>query len=156
MNKRYLFGVSCLLLPVLVVTGRIDLRLHAQILHADSPPLSFDVATIRPSQTDALRTVRSASELQMHGVTARYLMEQAYNIPWTNGSKDRIRGGPGWIDSDHYDVDAKIAPEAAATLQQMPEEQRRRQMNLRLQTLLAERLKLKVHFETHRSRCSRS
>jgi uncharacterized protein (TIGR03435 family) len=84
----------------------------------------------------------------MLNVTVRYLIEQAYNIPWSNDLKDRVRGGPGWIDSDHFDVDAKIAPEAAATLQQMPEEQRRRQMNLRLQTLLADRFKLRVHVET--------
>jgi uncharacterized protein (TIGR03435 family) len=147
MNKSFL-GMGCLLLAGLLATGRIDLELHGQILHADAPLPSFDVATIRPSKADSLRTVRSASELQMLDVTARYLMEQAYNIPWTNGSKDRIRGGPGWIDSDPYDVDAKIAPEAAATLEQMPEEQRRRQMNLRLQALLADRLKLKLHFET--------
>lgn len=148
MNKSFSFGVGCLLLAGLMAVGRIDPGLQGQVLHADSPLPSFDVATIRPSKGDSLRTVRSASELQMLDVTARYLIEQAYNIPWTNGSKDRIRSGPGWIDSDRYDVDAKIAPEAAATLQQMPEEQRRRQMNLRLQTLLADRLKLKVHFES--------
>lgn len=148
MKKFLSFGVGCLLLPGLLAMGRIDLKLRAQVLHADSSRPSFDVATIRPSKADSLRTVRSASGLQMFDVTVRYVMEQAYNIPWTNGSKDRIRGGPGWIDSDHYDVDAKIAPEAAATLEQMPEAQRRRQMNLRLQTLLADRLKLKVHFET--------
>ena len=148
MNNSFSLGVSCLLLPCLMAVGRIDLRLNGQLLHADSPLPSFDVATIRPSKSDSLPTVRSPSELHMLDVTARYLMEQAYDIPWTNGSKDRIRGGPAWIDSDHYDLDAKIAPEAAATLEQMPEEQRRRQMNLRLQTLLADRLKLKLHFET--------
>jgi uncharacterized protein (TIGR03435 family) len=120
----------------------------AQNLWAQNVAGDFDVATIRPSKSDSLRTVRSASELHMFDVTARYLIQQAYNIPWTNDLKDRIRGGPGWIDSDHYDVDAKIAPEAAVTLQQMPEEQRRRQMNLRLQTLLADRFKLRMHFET--------
>lgn len=148
MNKSFPFGVSCLLLPCLMAIGRTDLRLNGQLLHADSPLPSFDVVTIRPSKSDSMRTVRSASELHMLDVTARYLMEQAYNIPWTNGSKDRIRGGPGWIDSDYFDIDAKIAPEAIATLEHMSEEQRRRQMNLRLQTLLADRLKLKVHFET--------
>ena len=148
MNNSFSLSVSCLLLACLMAIGATDPRLNGQLLHADSPLPSFDVATIRPSTSDSLRTVRSASELHIFDVTARYLMEQAYNIPWTNGSKDRIRGGPAWIDSDHYDVDAKISAEAAATLEQMPEEQRRRQMNLRLQTLLADRLKLKVHFET--------
>ena len=149
MNKCFLLGVGCVLVPGLMAMGRIDSGLNGQLLHADSPLPSFDVATLRPSKSDSLRTVRSASELQMLDVTVRYLMEQAYNIPWTNGSKDRVRGGPGWIDSERYDVDAKIAPEAAVALEKMPEEQRRRQMNLRLQTLLADRLKLKVHFETH-------
>ena len=149
MNKSFSLGVSCLLLLELMAVGRLGVRLNGQVLHADSPLPSFDVAAIRPSKGDSLRTVRSAGELHMLDVTVRYLMEQAYNIPWTNGAKDRIRGGPGWLDNDHYDLDAKIAPEAAVTLEQMPEEQRRRQMNLRLQTLLADRLKLKVHFETH-------
>src|SRR5690348_2183608 len=135
MNKSFSLGVRCLLLPCLMAIGPTNRRLNGQLLHTDSPLPSFDVATIRPSKSDSLRTVRSASELHMLDVTVRYLIEQAYNIPWTNGSKDRIRGGPGWIDSDHYDVDAKIAPEAVASLEQMPEEQRRRQMNLRLQTL---------------------
>lgn len=149
MNKSLSLGVSCLLVLELMPIGRVDLRLNGQVLHADSPLPSFDVATIRPSQGDSLHIVRSAGELHMLDVTVRYLLEQAYNIPWTNGAKDRIRGGPGWMDNDHYDLDAKIGPEAAVTLEQMPEEQRRRQMNLRLQTLLADRLRLKVHFETH-------
>jgi uncharacterized protein (TIGR03435 family) len=122
--------------------------LFTSALYAQNVAGDFDVATIRPSKSYSLRTVRSVSEIQMLDVTARYLIEQAYNIPWTNNLKDRIRGGPAWLDSDHYDVDAKIAPEAAVTLQQMPEEQRRRQMNLRLQTLLADRFKLRMHFET--------
>src|SRR4051794_13255815 len=112
MNKSVSFGVACLLLPWLMAIGRVAFGLNAQLLHADSPVPSFDVATIRLSKGDSLRTVRSASELHMLDVTARYLIEQAYNIPWTNGSKDRIRGGPAWIDGDHYDVDAKVAPEA--------------------------------------------
>ena len=149
MHRSFVSGCSWLIMLGLMAIGPVDLPLKGQVLHADSPLPSFDVATIRPSKGDSLRTVRSASELQMRNVTVRYLIEQAFNIPWTNGSKDRIRGGPAWIDSEHYDLDAKVAPEAAATLQQMPEEQRRRQMNLRLQTLLAQRLKLTVHFETH-------
>lgn len=148
MNKSPGIVIGGLLLSGFMAMDRIDPALHAQVPHADSPLPSFDVASIRPSSSDALRTVRSASELHMIDVTVRYLMEQAYNIPWTNGSKDRIRGGPGWIDSDHYDVDAKIGSEAAAALEQMPEEQRRTQMNLRLQTLLADRFRLKVHFES--------
>ena len=149
LRKSFSLGVSCLLLELMPI-GRFDLGLNGQVLRPDSTLPSFDVATIRPSKSYSLRTVRSASEIRMVDVTARYLIEQAYNIPWTNGSKDRIRGGPGWFDSDHYDVDAKIAPEAAVSLQQMPEEQRRKQMNLRLQTLLADRFKLRVHFETRR------
>jgi uncharacterized protein (TIGR03435 family) len=126
----------------------MSLPLHAQLLHADAPLPTFDVATIRPTRSAELWTNRSPRELQMFAVTVRYLMEQAWNIPWTNGSKDRIRGGPSWIDSDHFDLDAKVAPETATALEQMPEQQRRTQMNLRLQSLLADRLKLKLHFET--------
>jgi uncharacterized protein (TIGR03435 family) len=122
--------------------------LFTSALYAQNVAGDFGIATIRPSKSDSLRIVRSIGELHMFDVTARYLIQQAYNIPWTNDLKDRIRGGPGWLDSDPYDIDAKIAPDVAVTLEPLPEEQLRRQMNLRLQTLLADRFKLRVHFET--------
>ena len=81
-------------------------------------------------------------------VTARNLIEQAFRIPWTSGLNERVLGGPIWIDNDHYDVEARIDESMAATFATMSNEQRKEQTSLMMQALLADRFKLKVHFET--------
>jgi uncharacterized protein (TIGR03435 family) len=54
----------------------------------------------------------------------------------------RIAGGPSWIDSDRFDVDAKAVGDVVGG----SEGTRRKQ--LMLQTLLAQRFKMDVHHET--------
>jgi len=54
----------------------------------------------------------------------------------------QLSGGPGWINSDRYNIEAK-APAPAAFSQEYRELQ-----NQRLQTLLQERFKLAIHRET--------
>jgi uncharacterized protein (TIGR03435 family) len=64
----------------------------------------------------------------------KQLLQAAYDLPPTV----EITGGPGWFDSDRFDIDAKAEDPSKATeaqLQQM------------LQQLLADRFKLKLHRE---------
>jgi uncharacterized protein (TIGR03435 family) len=79
---------------------------------------------------------------------AKILIEIAYGLHI--GSEDRVVGGPGWVDSDadRYEVLAKIDDAAFAALQKMPAAEQQRQVQLMEQALLADRFKLKVHFET--------
>jgi bla regulator protein blaR1 len=124
-------------------------QLRAQVLHATGPLPSFEVATIKPS-TDgkAVPSITTPTESRTMNVTARNLIEQAYHIPWTSGLNERVLGGPGWIDNDHYDVEARIDESMAATFSTMSNEQQKEQTSLMMQALLADRFKLKVHFET--------
>ena len=124
-------------------------QLRAQVLHATGPLPSFDVATIKPS-TDgqSVPSISTPTESRTMNVTARNLIEQAYQIPWTSGLNERVLGGPAWIDNDYYDVEARIDESMAAALSSMPNEQRKAQTCLMMQALLADRFKLKVHFET--------
>jgi uncharacterized protein (TIGR03435 family) len=50
---------------------------------------------------------------------------------------DQIVGGPGWLNSDRFDIVAKA--DAGATVQQLPS---------MMQTLLVDRFKMAVHHET--------
>ena len=124
-------------------------QLHGQVLHATGPLPSFEVATIKPS-TDgkSVPSISTPTESRTMNVTARNLIEQAYRIPWTSGLNERVLGGPTWIDNDHYDVEARIDESMAATFSAMSNEQQKEQTSLMMQTLLADRFKLKVHFET--------
>lgn len=122
--------------------------LVAQILHATKPLPSFEVATIKPTNGSATPSITSPSESRILNVTVRNLIEQAYNIPWTVAANDRVLGGPGWIDTSRYDIDARIDESLADALQQMSHEGQKEQISLMLQSLLVDRFKLKVHFES--------
>ncbi len=124
-------------------------QLRAQILHATGPLPSFEVATIKPSADGkAAQSINTPTESRTMNVTARNLIEHAYHIPWTPSFNQCVVGGQGWIDSVHYDVDARIDPSLVATFATMSNEQQKDQTSLMMQSLLADRFKLRVHFES--------
>ena len=99
-------------------------------------PQSFEVASIKPSAADARNVgirMSPGGRYMASGVNAKMLIMQAYDV------RDyQITGGPGWINSDRYDINAKAE---APTLD-------RDQIRVLLQSLLAERFNLKVRRET--------
>jgi uncharacterized protein (TIGR03435 family) len=119
---------------------------QAQILHPTVPLPTFEVATIKPSK-GWLPINYSPIEFHQVNATTLLLIEQAYNLPLTLGANVRMLNEPGWITSDRYDVDAKIDGSLASAMEKLTGQKRAEQMDLRLQALLAERFKLKVHFE---------
>jgi uncharacterized protein (TIGR03435 family) len=100
----------------------------------DAPHLEFDVASVKTNKSgpmmQMMRTV--PSEFRMTNIPLRLLIFQAYRV-----SSYQMVGGPGWIDSERFDIVAK-AP-AGST----PD-----QTTLMIRGLLADRFKLKVHAET--------
>src|SRR5262249_51400218 len=64
--------------------------------------------------------------------TIRDLMADAYSV-----NRNQISGGPNWLDSERFDIVAKIPAGAA-----------KGEVKLMLRNLLAERFKLKLHRET--------
>ncbi len=113
-------------------------------------PLSFDVASIKPYSSPGGGGGRGAPDgappappppggggLRFTpgrvvsvpiGVSARKLILEAYHLTPT-----QLSGGPGWLDSDRFSLEAKAEGADESQLRQM------------LQTLLAERFKLVVH-----------
>jgi uncharacterized protein (TIGR03435 family) len=75
------------------------------------------------------------------------LIAFAYNVPF-GFERIRVVGGPDWLGSDDYEIQAKIEDSLYAVMQKMNPAQQREQVNLMEQSLLADRFKLKVHFET--------
>jgi uncharacterized protein (TIGR03435 family) len=101
-------------------------------------PQSFEVASIKPSAAQAGMSTRTSPDgrYSASGITAKMLIQQAYGI-----QEYQISGGPSWVTTERYDVNAKA---------DMPEDGRitREQMNVLLQSLLAERFHLQIHRET--------
>ena len=78
----------------------------------------------------------------MAGATLRMLLQNGYqlNSPGTPISQLQIVGGPNWIDSDRYDVQATANCSGGALS--------REQVQLMIQSMLEERFQLKAHMET--------
>jgi uncharacterized protein (TIGR03435 family) len=74
------------------------------------------------------------------GVMLRQVIQEAYGVY----EEDRMYGGPDWLISEKFDVEAKIDSADAAGFRDFTLEQRR----LMLQKLLADRFGLAVHHET--------
>jgi uncharacterized protein (TIGR03435 family) len=108
---------------------------------AAAPPPSFEVASIKPNHSGEMRFFMSwqPGRFTATGMTVRFLITAAYDV------KDfQVSGGPGWINSDRYDIDAKEPDSVAEQMEKLPREQQRKWAQSMLQSLLADRFKLKL------------
>lgn len=95
----------------------------------------YEVAAIRPAKEDGeVGFDTEKGRFTAHNVTVKALVSRAYDL-----DKGLISGGPKWVNSDTYDIDAKF-PDGLA---QPTSEQGR----LMLQSLLADRFQLVIHRE---------
>ena len=135
-----------LLAAVAMLSLACALPLPAQLLHPTTPIPSFEVATIKPRDPKVMfiidasgvhQTIRTAG-------TARGLVAQAFQAHYPSL---QVIGGPQWIDKDPYFIEGKIPDELFTQIQTMGVTARRQPISLMLQSLLADRFKLSVHFE---------
>jgi uncharacterized protein (TIGR03435 family) len=92
----------------------------------------FEVASIKPSQTRSFRMVRPFPGRLTADAPVSMLIQNAYTL-----QSFQIVGGPSWMDSDHYAIDAKADGNPTHA-----------ELFLMLQSLLEDRFQLKVHRET--------
>lgn len=118
--------------------------------------LAFDVASIRPSAAYVSSSLNHASapgELIVTGITVKDLIVEAYSLrPF------QVVGGPSWMDSERYDVHAKVVDDSAddrvdkLVRDHIASSRKAAEMIMargpRLQSLLADRFQLKVHSST--------
>ena len=138
LNKPYLRIAAALLALAAAAFGQAQAPAAAPA----SPPLAFEVASIKPSAPlDAAAIASGKAHLGMSVDKARVdiggapligLICQAYKI-----KPQQLSGGPPWLYTERFDILAKMPD--GATKDDVP---------AMLQTLLAERFKLAVHRET--------
>ena len=129
--------------------------LASGLAFAQSPPapLTFDVASIKPSSGDDRRVgiqFMPGGGLRTTGTTLKFLITFAYDV------RDfQVSGGPGWINSDRFDILAKSDRDAAEggpdDMRKMSDAQMKtaaEQMRAKLRALLADRFQLTIHHET--------
>ena len=109
--------------------------LLVQALGQDLPLRSFEVASIKPADPSDPSPYgwidRDPGLVHYTHVSLQNLLAQAYRI------KNAQISGPNWLDSDRFDIAAKMPP--GTTPDDLPS---------MLRTLLAERFELRYHTET--------
>jgi len=125
-----------LTLTLLIGSG----ALRAQSEH-DDKVLEFDVVSIKPTPPSYDKTLMQhfPDGTSFRGAPVRMVLQAAFGV-----EDDRIIGGPSWLNSNRYDIQAKVAPEDAPRLDKLKDEDRRAM----LIPLLTERFHLKYHHET--------
>jgi uncharacterized protein (TIGR03435 family) len=125
-------GLTALAAPLLFGMVRAS-SVHAQAL-------SFEVASIHPVDAQDGPTSINAFAgglLRVRNASARFLILAAYRI-----QKDGMAGGPNWLDSARFEIDAKTGRQEKIS---------ENQIGPLLQSLLADRFHLRTHRETRES-----
>jgi uncharacterized protein (TIGR03435 family) len=105
---------------------------------------AFVVAAIKLNKSGATREftgIRSPGTFTAENARVRQLISVAYRVRLF-----QVVGGSGWIDSDRYDITAKMKVEADQTTPKTLE-QTSAEMAAMLQSLLEDRFGLKIHRE---------
>lgn len=111
-------------------------------------PLAFDAISIKPAQSGAQMDAKGGMMFRAmmrnlpdgfssSNITAKMLIANAYDI-----KEDQITGGPSWVGSAGYDVEAKVTDPDG------PHQLTKEQRSEMLRSLLADRFQLAAHTDT--------
>jgi uncharacterized protein (TIGR03435 family) len=102
---------------------------------------AFEVVSIKPNRSDGMmsRVMMTPDGLSVSGVPAQMLLREAFGV-----SMDRLVGAPGWMNSDRFDIEAKVAAEDVPRLRALTPQQR---MEMFV-PVFEDRFGLKFHHET--------
>ncbi len=108
---------------------------------AATPVPEFEVASVRPHKGDDnnMRMSNTPDGFSTLNITLQNLISSAYGI-----KQELVTGGPGWVASTRYDINAKVAGSDIDALKRLTPQQRMAM----LKPLLAERFHLQIHIET--------
>ena len=96
---------------------------------------AYDVASIKPGKSGNGSTLLYRLDgFTATGLPLKFLIKEAYGI-----EEDQISGAPNWVNSETYDIEAKVDGADAAELEKLSGDQRK----LMLQAFLGDRFKLK-------------
>ena len=145
-KKLLLAGAATLTIGMPIAIG----ILNAPPVRAQSdaaPRLAFEVASVKLNKSSESRNwgfdYLPGGRFKATNLSLDWIIGEAYHVaPWSA----RLSGGPEWIGSDRYDIEATAAPDAIP--QGLSAKAREDKMRLMLRTLLADRFKLVIRRES--------
>jgi uncharacterized protein (TIGR03435 family) len=119
------------------IGGIAALAFTAPSGHANQATDVFEVASVKPNLSGSPNTqihLADGGRLDVTNATVKTLLRNAYGPPGF-----QLAGGPKWLDNDKFDIHAKTGGADKIS------DERLKPL---LQSLLAERFGLRVHWET--------
>ena len=103
---------------------------------------AYDVAAIKLNKVGrGWRFMGTADGYSATNAPLKMLIKYAYDLKMD----DQISGLPGWTDSAHFDITAKMDEDTLAAFKKLSMEDGMKQRRLMMQSLLEDRFQLKVH-----------
>jgi uncharacterized protein (TIGR03435 family) len=105
-------------------------------------PLRFDVVSVKPNKSDQFAHINDTGDGD--GITLRNMPLNEI-ILYAYGLRDMslLSGSPEWVQSNRYDIQAKVGESDLSAFHKLTKDQRR----LMLQDILGNRFKMKTHQE---------
>ena len=133
MRNSQIFRSTLLAVTGIVAAGAITpLRVQPQSAATNTP--AFEIASVKPTKTAgiALFQILPGGRFRATNFSLQGLITRAWRI-----QQDQVQGGPNWIRSKGYDIEAKAEGDPPAD-----------QLWLMVRTLLIDRFKLSIRTET--------
>jgi uncharacterized protein (TIGR03435 family) len=127
----------------------LALLVAASASHAQQATLRFDTVTVKlsdPSKDHEAMYWRQLDGLKWDGVTLSGMIANAYGV--SRIVKGEIEGGPSWMSSRAFDINAKVDAETVARWNKMTQPEADEERRSMTRSLLADRFHLKFHHET--------
>jgi bla regulator protein blaR1 len=124
---------------------------HSQNASANLSEYKYEVASIKPTKSNpnSHHSDTTDDELRAVNISLMRLIRQAYLLQFGPAGDDgRVVGGPSWVDSDGFDLDAKMDSATADAVNKLRPIERETALQQMIQAVLKERFKLVVHGET--------
>jgi uncharacterized protein (TIGR03435 family) len=108
-------------------------------------PLTWDAVSIKPhKQLDNSSTMQWTSDgIEFRNMTLQALFLNAFDVR----SESQITGYPAWVNSEHFDIQAKMDAETADQYRKLKGPESGRQWRSFMRQILDERFGLKFHIE---------
>jgi uncharacterized protein (TIGR03435 family) len=130
---------------ILVIAFGVGASRGQNVTSSSAKPKVYEVVSIKPSKESAMGGTMGLSDgFRDTSITFSMLVKGAYDID----NENQVVGMPSWANKDLYDIDTRVDTETADLWKNLSIKERWKQEQPMLQALLADRCKLKVHFET--------
>lgn len=117
-----------------------------QLLHPVAAMPSFAVVSVRATNPDAEHagTRTELDSYRTEHTTIAQVLAYAFGL----GYEHELVGAPAWVRTEPFDIQGKLDDEQVAALRKLGRDDRETQMRWMVQSMLADRFGLRVHFET--------